>query len=607
MQVKSLLQIILFSFTLCAINLVYANETKELEQHVATTLIEENLVGITWSIVSDNKHNSGSAGMADIAKQQPMGKSQNVRVGSVTKTVLAMGVLRLISEDKLTLDSEVTPYLPNLSFNNPWVNEAPIRIRHLLEHTAGLDNIKMRQLLNPTSTPSAPLNHAFSQNQKSLLTLRTKPGTHYAYSNMGYALLGMVIEKVTQQRYETYLDDHLLSVLEMHDSTFEFTSQSEQNTPHSLAMGYHENKVAQHSVPISLRPAEQFTTTAPDMAKFMAFVLGDGTIGDDVFIKADLMAMLAMPHNTDAKNAGLLMGHGLAFAVRDRHGAVGMCHPGQTFGFTAYICLYPKEKKGFFYSINTDDESADTERFNALFIQHLNLLPIPPLPSAHIDNQNKQIDGLYVLAPNGLAEFAFVDMLFHFMWVEHSQQHLVLNPLQSSAKHLTALGNNLYRQAGRTQASHVIYTNEKQEVFITNGLKTYKKVSITKLGLYWLSMLAGLLGLVSIFIVGVIKLFTPSRFSRPNWSFINLLLFTVPAYFFSEQSFIEFGLLNSASISLIVIATLLPMTLGYSLFYQLKQSQDNYREKMYTLALASALQFCVILIWWKQYPLIFWI
>lgn len=277
-----------------------------------------------------------------------MKPAQKMHVGSVTKSVLAMGVLHLIFEERLMLDTNVESLLSELNFDNAWSDRSPIKVKNLLDHTSGLDNIRMWQLLSTKPLPNTPLEEAFESSQHNLLKIRTELGTQYSYSNMGYTLLAMVIEAVTNERYEYFLDVNLLTPLEMHDSSFAFISQRGQFADPLLAMGYYENNVAQAAVPSYLRPAGQFTTTAPDMAKFMMFVLGDGKVNGEGFVRPEHMNMLTEPLGTEAHIAGLNIGHGLAFAKRDRHNVLGMCHPCTTFGFRAYICLFPDENKGFF-------------------------------------------------------------------------------------------------------------------------------------------------------------------------------------------------------------------------------------------------------------------
>jgi CubicO group peptidase (beta-lactamase class C family) len=198
-----------------------------------------------------------------------MTTDKRVHVGSVTKTVLATGVLRLITTGRISLDTPVADLLPGLGFDNPWAASDPVRVRHLLAHTAGLDNLRFWQAFSLKPKIDTPLIEAFSRDP-ALLRVRTRPGSAYSYSSMGYGLLGLVIESVTGERYEHYLDSNLLRPLSMHDSTFEFVSQSSDAR---LAMGHFEEGQTQAAVAVYLRPAGQFTTTVADMAVFAVNLL----------------------------------------------------------------------------------------------------------------------------------------------------------------------------------------------------------------------------------------------------------------------------------------------------------------------------------------------
>ena len=355
-----------------------------LAAEMAAGLKEEGLAGAVWSeVLPDGTVKVGASGLRDAAKQVPMQADTRVQVGSVGKVALALGVLRLVSEDRLTLDTPLQQVLPELALRNPWLASDPVRIRHLLAHTSGLDNARFWQAFSLHPAPDTPLADAFDGGGN-LLRVRTRPGSRYAYSNMGYGLLGMVIEKVTGQPYERYLDAQLLQPLGMADSTFAFVTQMStqagtQADPR-LAMGYFEHGVAQPAVPQYLRPAAQFTTTAADMGKLARFLMGDGTLQGSQFIDLALMGALSEPAGTDAAQAGLAMGHGLALAVRDRHNVVGACHPGTAVGFRAMLCIYPEQDSAFFVAFNTDAEHADYERFNRLLLRDLELPLRAPAP-----------------------------------------------------------------------------------------------------------------------------------------------------------------------------------------------------------------------------------
>jgi len=216
--------------------------------------------------------------------------------------------------------------------------------------------------------------------------------------------------------------------------------------------------------------------------------------------------MLGYPDNTNAEKEGLKIGHGLAFAMRDRHGVVGMCHPGTTLGFRANICLFPEEKKAFFYSINTDSETADYEQFNEIFINHLSIKKAQQTQASDKVMDTSTLEGLYLPAPNNMAEFEWLDLMFNFKWLTQQDNQLVMKSLQKKDRVLIPVSTSLLSATDRTHASHAIITDEKNDIYISNGLSTYKKQSLLIIVAYWFSMILGLLGLTYITLIGTLRI-----------------------------------------------------------------------------------------------------
>jgi len=595
---------LLISFNSSAL---FSSEEAGLELEINKTISDEGLVGIVWSTVSNDVASVGSAGFSDTSKRTLMSHSHKVNVGSVTKTVLAAGVMRLITQGEITPETNVEKLLPQLGFNNPWRDTAPITVETLLEHTAGLDNIRMWQFLNTAPEPDTPLENAFPSQANELLKVRSKPGTQYSYSNMGYALLAMVIETITGERYEDYLEEQLLAPLGMQDSTFHFVSQTGKYKDEMLAMGYFENNVPQTSVPIYLRPAGQFSTTALDMAKFMLFLLGNGQLYGKPFIRPELMNMIGVPNNTDAKNKGLEIGHGLALAARDRHGVVGFCHPGTTFGFRAYICLFPEDKKAFFYAINADVETSNYEKFNEILINHLALKNADPVKAERQVANLSKVEGIYVPSPNNMAEFEWLDMMFNFKWLVAKNNKVIIKSLQNDDRELLPLNSNLFRASDRTQVSHVIFIQD-HSTLLSDGLQTYKKESIAMMLVYWCSLILGCLGLIYILLVGVFRSITRRTVGLKAilWPFLNILAFSIPVYLYGNQSFLKFGELTSASSALAVLSGLLPVTLLLSVFLALKNKAKSNQTRRDIVALLALTQCCLVLASRDVIPIVFW-
>ncbi|MFT7688824.1 MAG: CubicO group peptidase (beta-lactamase class C family) [Candidatus Azotimanducaceae bacterium] len=596
------MRVFLFFFVAAFILLPVQIEAQEssLRNQVETILKQQQLIGLVWSGHSAEGAFIGAAGLANVEQKTAMAIDTKVQVGSVTKTVLALGILRLISEDRLSLDTEVESLLPMLNWQNPWAQEAPIKIRHLLEHTAGLDNIRMWQFLNSSVGPSDSLFDAFPYTHKKLLTIRTKPGSQYSYSNMGYALLGLIIEETTNLAYENFLEAALLAPLGMSDSTFYFLHQS---TDPKLAMGYFEDAVAQSSVPTFLRPAGQFTTTAVDMLKFSEFLMGDGVLSNKVFILPELMEQFWTTTSTKAAKGGLIIGHGLGLAARDRHGVLSYCHPGETYGFRAYLCVFPEERKAFFYGVNTDNEAANYELINQLFIKQLSINKISKTPANKNDAKLCRYVGFYNLDPNNMAQFSWIDWMFNSIWISEKGGKLLIQSLQNADQELQNVGEHLFRAKDRRLASHVFLDEHK--MYLSTGLTTYVRNTSYLFFANWISMILGLVGIVYLILRGSWVVLNRDN-TMPMVQFLpylNVMAFVLPAYLFAQQSFLEFGEKTIAATSLAILSGLLPITLIIALIHKCRSKKGNTLD---LIGYIATLQFLLALVYWEVLPLIFW-
>jgi CubicO group peptidase (beta-lactamase class C family) len=587
--------------------LASAADATTLREDMAQALREEGLPGAVWSTVAaDSSFVADSVGLKNIRAGEQMAPDSLVQVGSIGKVVLAMGVLRLVTEGRLSLDAPVSGLLPSLALDNPWAASDPMRVRHLLAHTSGLDNVRFWQVFSLKPRADAPLIDALS-GAPSLLRLRTRPGSRYAYSNMGYTVLGMVIESVTGERYEHYLHTQVLRPLSMHDSTFDFVSQVGAHADARLAMGHFEAGAAQVAVPIYLRPAGQFTTTAKDMAMFARYLISDG----ESFVDRALLDQLGPPAGTEAALAGLAIGHGLALAQRDRHGVVGSCHPGESPGFHAMLCLYPEHRKAFFVAMNGDIEGADYDRFNALLIRELELAADVPeaMPPGTPDAGMEAWEGFYVPAPNGLASLLLIDTALNFVRVRWDGAWLHIKPFQSGERRLAPVGNQLFQASDRSQPSHVLLTAADGSRVLSDGLHSYEQAPLARMVLLWLSFAAGLAGLVWIFLSGtgramVGRMQRSSPLLAPWLAGIALFL---PLPLFLRQSFLQLGDVTAASVLLAVVTGLLPLAMIAGLVAGFRRHAVGVIGALDMAAMLAVLQWTIVLAAWNLLPTRLWV
>jgi CubicO group peptidase (beta-lactamase class C family) len=123
-----------------------AQNVDALTSDMARAVAEEGLIGVTWSRTTPEGVTLGAAGLRDRVRQIPMQPGNRVQVGSVAKSLLATGVLMLATEGRVDLDAPAARYLPGVVVDNPWSSDAPLLVRHLLDHTGGFQDVHLRPI-----------------------------------------------------------------------------------------------------------------------------------------------------------------------------------------------------------------------------------------------------------------------------------------------------------------------------------------------------------------------------------------------------------------------------------------------------------------------------
>ncbi|MDF2517031.1 MAG: class beta-lactamase-related serine hydrolase [Sphingobacterium sp.] len=456
-------------------------------------LKKEALSGAVFSVVNNGHITCYSSGLKNMETHEPMLKNTKIHVGSITKTFLAMGVLRLATENRLDLDDPIKKYLKDLPMNNPWESSHPVTIKHLLNHTAGLSDIRLWHFFSTEVSPQTPLKEFYRRNPQ-VLDIHVLPGTLFSYSNMGYTLLGMLIESVVKEPYENYLDKNLLQPIGLHNSTFHFTSQKEDK---ELAMGHLDNGRPTFAMPIYVRPAGQFTTTAQDMGTFLEFVLNEGRLDGKEFIRSEFIKQFGHPEQTIAAKNGLKLGYAFGALSRDRHAVIGIVHSGNTIGFRAMYYIFPKEKKAFFIAHNMDSETADYEVFNQALIDNLHIHPmratVPSKKETAPTLWDSDRNGYYVPVITKIYPMELLDIISSYTLVENHKTAISIKPFLKKETLITADDSQLYIAQNKTEASHLFYRDEHGESYLTTGIMTLKKVNGWKIVLLALSITLGAL------------------------------------------------------------------------------------------------------------------
>ena len=157
-------------------------------------------------------------GLADRSRGVPNTPRTTYRIGSLTKQFTALAVMQLQEAGRLAVDDPITAHLPD--YPTPAKDGVPITLHHLLSHTSGVpDLFRFASPMDQAAWPATPQDLAYGIARDHGLDF--VPGTAWAYSNTGYLLLGLVVERAAGQPYAAYLRDHIFAPLGMRASGFE--------------------------------------------------------------------------------------------------------------------------------------------------------------------------------------------------------------------------------------------------------------------------------------------------------------------------------------------------------------------------------------------------
>lgn len=318
----------------------------------------KRIPGMIWGVVIDAVTvHVASAGVRDLASGAPIGRDTAFRIASMTKSVTALAVLKLRDEGRLSLEDEVSRWIPAFgTLPLPTRDTAPITIRQLLTNHAGFpeDNPWGDRQLDATE---AQLDAWLASG----IPFSTPPGTRYEYSNYGWALLGRIITAASGMPYRQFVEAHLLRPLGMTQSTFEPSDVPDERR----AIGYRLTADERHEEEPPLGHGVfgamgGLVTTADDLGRYVGFHLSAWPARDDADtgpVRRASVREMAHMANLATVSAGLqgdrvttsATGYGFGLRVTaDCRFDRSVAHGGGLPGFGSYMAWLPEYGVGMF-------------------------------------------------------------------------------------------------------------------------------------------------------------------------------------------------------------------------------------------------------------------
>jgi CubicO group peptidase (beta-lactamase class C family) len=311
---------------------------------IPAQLRRDDIAGAVIAVVKDGRVLLARGyGYSDVQTKRPvLAEATLFRVGSISKLFTWTAVMQLVEQGKLDLDCDVNQYL---DFQIPATYPQPITLRNLMTHTGGFQET-IRDVRVRDSNNLQPLKQYLIEHLPPRIF---QPGTTPAYSNYGTVLAAYIVQGVSGQSFEDYIDEHIFRPLGMQHSTFI------QPLPDSLGPmmsgGYvNASEPAGSFELLGTTPSGGLSATADDMARFMIAHLQDGKFGEGRILKPETARLM---HARQIELAPGMNGMSLGFAEDARNGYRAIGHGGDTWAFHSRLYLVPELGLGLFFSQNS--------------------------------------------------------------------------------------------------------------------------------------------------------------------------------------------------------------------------------------------------------------
>ncbi len=415
----------------------------------------------------------GGFGKADLASGRDVTCDTEFRVGSISKSFVALALLKLQEEGKINLEARLQDVAPEVPVINPWESTNPVRIVNLLEHTAGFDDMEAAEIYNFYDRYDFSLLEVFKRFREPQ-NVRWPPGTRMSYSNPGFGVAGYLIEKVAGKPYDQYIRETILRPLGMANADFPFTDANKPllataydgNPPHALS-GYPY---------IYLRPAGDLKASPGELAKLVELFLRRGKAADTQIVKPESIIRMESVESTLAAKNGLRLGYGLANYTEVRGGVVTHGHDGGIDGFISTYRYMPEQNWGYVVLLNSTQSFQALLDLNKLALDFLSKdfpkpqQPVVSVPAAELE----KFAGYYApMAPRSQL-LSFAENLSGGVRIRVINGQLTRSGLFGKPEPLIPVGKNFFRGEKEPEATTVFVTDSAgQMIFSSQGMEGF--------------------------------------------------------------------------------------------------------------------------------------
>lgn len=530
------------------------------------------------------------AGLGKADKEKNVDATDNTlfRIGSVSKMFVALSILKLQEEGRLSLSDRVRDLAPDVAFTNPWEDTHPILVEHLLEHTTGWDDLHLIEYAHNDPAP-ASLKEGLDFHPHSR-TSRWMPGTRMAYCNAGPPVAAYIVEKITGQPFEDYVQNTFFQPMGMENMTF-FASDAYKQLGATL---YQNDKPLEYWH-IIMRPCGAINASPRDMAKMLQFFIHRGMVDSVQLISEASLKRMETPSTTPAFQAGIESGYGLNNFTSPHKSFVYQSHDGAVPGGLTSFAYLPEHELGYALMISTSNGKA-MKLISDLILdyQTKEFEPRQVVRDAALTEQQEAISGYYMTINPRMQMLYFLEKIAGVQRIWCSEDSVFQKALLGgeTLKYLPADG--LRFRSAETGLVSMVQTNDPLAGDVVHtgqiGWPVLKRIpAVQAFGQLILAVL-WLLFMLSSVIFGLIW---PIRYWRgkiPGGPNIRIRLWPLLASLFVLCFFLlfalnidslELGNVNPASVTIMLSSIGFAFATAWSVVCLVKERKASIKKRIY--------------------------
>lgn len=311
---------------------------RKVDSIIAEKMNIYNIPGISIGIIKgDSIVYSKGYGIKNINTKELVNANTNFHTASISKLFTAQAIMILVQEDKINLESKLVEIIPELRYKDERVKN--ITIKSLLNHTSGLTDVSNYNWKNNNQSDNSLKDYILGLNLK----LLSDPHTEYNYSNLGYNILGYVIEKLSETNFDEFVKENMLTPSQMSNSDFRYfkITDSIKTSPHSkriISKKIYERKIYPYTR--EQAPSSTLNSSANDLSKWMiSFLKSSNTLGFEIMFKPSF-------------NKYQYIGLGFQLSNLNKEETIG--HYGGDKGYRSYLIMVPEKRIGLVLLANCD-------------------------------------------------------------------------------------------------------------------------------------------------------------------------------------------------------------------------------------------------------------